>query len=162
MKGLVLTEQNRIDKTILDLQIGETILKHLVLVCSLLFSGSTTLSSYLLTLDPPLHPSAIVAASFAVAQSAAKLLDIPLHKHFTQMLTDNKPNRLSVPLVFCNVIAGGQLGCGKLKIRSFCLSSLPSCSLEAQIHNITTTYQELGRILLSKPNGVSVCLLCYR
>ena len=114
-------------------------------------------TSPLLHSDPPLHPSALVAVSFAAAQAASRVLHKPLWLHLAdsfKIMSDNT-SHFSIPLPISTVIAGGQLGCGKLKLRGFCLSSLPSCNLQEQVKNITATYREVGRLLAAKPGGVS-------
>ena len=99
-----------------------------------------------------------MGVSFAAAQAAARLLHKPLCLHLIDTFkttSSNNADKFSVPMPISTVISGGQLGCGKLKLRAFCLSSLPSCNLQEQVNNITATYREIGRLLAAKPGGVS-------
>ena len=59
-----------------------------------------------------------------------------------------------MPTPVVSVLTGGHLGCGKLKIREFCLTPLPGVTFPEQIRSLLTVYQEVGKVLSGK-SGVS-------
>lgn len=70
-----------------------------------------------------LHSSALLATSLAVAQSAALLTGTPLYNHLTTtLMSPPDTSSLSLPAPVTSLLTGG---CGKLKVREFCIIPLP-------------------------------------
>lgn len=103
--------------------------------------------------EQKLHPSCLQTTSFAAAIAGASLLKSPLYLHLASTYFP-ETQRFTMPTPVVSVLTGGHLGCGKLKIREFCLTPLPGITFPDQIRSLLTVHQEVGKVLSAK-SGVS-------
>jgi len=88
------------------------------------------------------------AMSFAAASSGAKLLNKELFQHFDDTFKIIKEYKLPTPMV--NILNGGKHAGGKLKIQEFMIMPQNDISFEDKLHNVTTVYHNLGKLLIKK------------
>ena len=100
-----------------------------------------------------LHPGALQATSFGAAIAGASLLKSPLYLHLANTYFP-ETQKFTMPTPVVSILTGGHLGCGKLKMREFCLVPLPGVTFPEQIRSLVTVYQEMGKVLTAK-SGVS-------
>lgn len=100
-----------------------------------------------------LHPGALQATSFGTAIAGASLLNSPLYLHLANTYFP-ETQKFTMPTPVVSILTGGHLGCGKLRMREFCLVPLPGVTFPEQIRSLVTVYQEMGKVLTAK-SGVS-------
>ncbi len=88
------------------------------------------------------------AMSFAVAASGAKLKKKELFEHFNDTFKIIKEYKLPTPMV--NILNGGKHAGGKLKIQEFMIMPQNDISFKDKLHNVTTVYHNLGKLLIKK------------
>jgi len=98
--------------------------------------------------------NATTAASFAIAEAAAKLQEEPLFIYFARQFHREMPTKFRLPTPFFNILNGGKHAGGKLKIQEFMIAPTPKYPFPDQLRIAAEVYQKLGGIL-AKELGVS-------
>ena len=99
-----------------------------------------------------MHPSTQAAISRLSAISTSMLSHKPLFLSLSDTFQTGSDS-FSMPIPLTAIVAGGQQGTGKLKVRGFYLAPVPSSSTVEGIKHVISTYKEVGRMLAAK-NGV--------
>jgi len=100
--------------------------------------------------------NAITAASFAVAEAGAILLDLPLYKHLANVFYRGRdtPKTYRLPTPMVNILNGGKHAGGNLKIQEFMIMPNADLPFTEKLRYVTQVYHHLGKLLVSK-YGVS-------
>ena len=100
--------------------------------------------------------NACTATSFAIAEAAAALEEIPLFLYFARQYfgEQNMPKKYKLPQCCFNILNGGKHAGGNLKIQEFMASPAPGIAFPEQLRMVAEVYQKLGAILV-KEKGVS-------
>ena len=100
--------------------------------------------------------NACTAASFALAESAARLEEIELFQYFARQYwgAENVPKKFKLPTPFFNILNGGKHAGGHLKLQEFMASPKPGIPFPDQLRMVAEVYKKLGSILVAE-KGVS-------
>nr|BAC98826.1 enolase [Trichonympha agilis] len=100
--------------------------------------------------------NACTAASFALAEAAAKLKGVELFQYLAENYygAGKAPKKFSLPAPCFNILNGGKHAGGNLQIQEFMLTPNTKRSYPDQLRVIAEVYQHLGALLV-KEHGVS-------
>lgn len=102
--------------------------------------------------------NAITATSFAIAETGAAVLGIPLYQHFAS-LAGTAGGKFSLPTPMVNILNGGKHAGGKLKIQEFMIVPKRGQPFREALRQVTEVYHTLGGILAASKYGPSACNL---
>lgn len=97
--------------------------------------------------------NAITATSFAVAEAIARVKQIPLWEHFSEVFKHPAGKKYRIPTPLCNVLNGGKHAGGNLKIQEFMIVP-KNAPFKEQLRMAAEVYQALAKALVAK-YGVS-------
>lgn len=99
--------------------------------------------------------NALTAASFAIAEAGAAVLEIPLFQHLaTQYWGDKMPPKFHLPRPMVNILNGGKHAGGNLKVQEFMIVPRGGIPFKEMLRTVTEVYHHLGKVLVKK-HGVS-------
>ena len=97
--------------------------------------------------------NAILAVSMACARCAAKCLQIPLWIHLAN-LADTNPNKLILPVPYCNVINGGKHAPNDLMFQEFMI--VPQAkTFHERVKIVSEFYHALKKLIIKKYGAMS-------
>jgi len=104
------------------------------------------------TLKANIGGNATTAISFAVATASAKMNDDEVFLHLNKCYNICDDFHLPTPMV--NILNGGKHAGGNLQIQEFMIMPADNISFKQKLHNVTTVYHNLGKLLV-KRYGIS-------
>ena len=107
-------------------------------------------------LKEKLGGNACTATSFALAESAASLLNLQLFEYLARQYygPDAVPAKFKLPTPFFNILNGGKHAGGNLKLQEFMVSPKEGIPFPEQLRMVAEVYHKLGAILV-QDYGVS-------